>query len=228
MSRLTAVPAASTGGACGDRGRGARGARRGGGIAGCGREVVRLEGREGRPRRQHRASEAGYGVSAVWGRLPPGLSLSTPFADLTVIITGTPSTEGLYAFALEFSASGSTFAYPEVGLPTPVEMSAVALSNGTVGQGHDGRFFCGGGVAPETWSISGGALPPGLSVNATAGEISGTPTKAGIYAFTARLTDGTGTFPRQPRDHHHLGLTPADRSHRRPDRKPTLKHGGTT
>jgi hypothetical protein len=147
---------------------------------------------------------------------------------LTAIITGTPTTEGLYAFVLKFSASVSTFGYPQVGLPTPVEMSAVALGNGTVGQGHDGGFFFGGGVAPDTWSISGGALPPELSVNATTSEISGTPTKAGIYAFTAHLTDSTSTFPRQPRDHHHLGLTPADRSHGRPDRKPPRKHGGTT
>jgi large repetitive protein len=190
--------------------------------------VVHVEGREERQRRQHRASETGYGVSVVWGCLPPGLSLFTPFADLTVIIIGTPPTEGLYTFVLKFSTSGSTFGYPEVGLPTPVEMSAVAVGNGTVGQGGDGGFFFGGGVAPETWSISGGALPSGLSVNATTSEISGIPTKAGIYAFTARLTDSTSTFPRQPRDHHHLGLARADRSHRRPDRKPTLKHGGTT
>jgi large repetitive protein len=143
------------------------------------------------------------------------------------MITGTPTTEGLYAFVLKFSASGSTFGDPQVGLPTSVEMSAVAVGNGTVGQGGDGGFFFGGGVALDTWSISGGALPSGLSVNATTSEISGTPTKAGIDAFTARLTDSTSTFPRQPRDHRHLGLTRADRSHGRPDRKPTHKHGGT-
>lgn len=49
-----------------------------------------------------------------------------------------------------------------------------------------------GGVLPYTWSISAGALPTGLSVNA-AGHISGTPTVAGLFSFTLHLQDATGS-----------------------------------
>ena len=46
-----------------------------------------------------------------------------------------------------------------------------------------------GGTPPYTWSVSAGALPPGLSLSA-AGLISGAPTVTGSYSFTAQVTDG--------------------------------------
>jgi large repetitive protein len=39
---------------------------------------------------------------------------------------------------------------------------------------------------PKTWSISEGALPPGVVLGASDGVISGTPTTAGTYTFTVR------------------------------------------
>ncbi|MFN7220614.1 MAG: putative Ig domain-containing protein, partial [Burkholderiales bacterium] len=40
------------------------------------------------------------------------------------------------------------------------------------------------GTPAVTWSVAGGSLPPGLSLNATSGVISGTPSTAGTYVFT--------------------------------------------
>jgi hypothetical protein len=45
-----------------------------------------------------------------------------------------------------------------------------------------------GGVPPYTWSVSSGNLPPGL-VLSPAGSLSGTPTSAGAFSFTAQVTD---------------------------------------
>jgi type II secretory pathway pseudopilin PulG len=46
-----------------------------------------------------------------------------------------------------------------------------------------------GGAPPRTWSASG--LPPGLTMSSD-GLIAGTPTTAGTYSVTARVTDGFG------------------------------------
>ncbi|NUO77196.1 MAG: autotransporter domain-containing protein [Lysobacter sp.] len=48
-----------------------------------------------------------------------------------------------------------------------------------------------GGVAPYTFSVSAGALPPGLALSAT-GTLSGTPTAAGSYNFTVQATSSNG------------------------------------
>jgi sugar lactone lactonase YvrE len=46
-----------------------------------------------------------------------------------------------------------------------------------------------GGMAPYTWSISAGALPNGLALNASTGAITGTPATAGLYSFTVQAVD---------------------------------------
>jgi hypothetical protein len=48
-----------------------------------------------------------------------------------------------------------------------------------------------GGTTPYSWSISAGALPAGLTLAAASGTISGTPTTAGTFSFTAKVTDST-------------------------------------
>lgn len=46
-------------------------------------------------------------------------------------------------------------------------------------------------LAPLTWSIAFGSLPPGLILNSFLGTITGTPTTPGNYTFTILVTDAT-------------------------------------
>lgn len=55
------------------------------------------------------------------------------------------------------------------------------------------RLSAQGGVKPYSWAILSGGLPPGLILENAAGEISGLPSAAGSYSFTARVTDSVGT-----------------------------------
>jgi len=48
-----------------------------------------------------------------------------------------------------------------------------------------------GGTRPYNWSLTGGALPDGLSLDATSGLISGLPTNIGAATFTAQVSDGS-------------------------------------
>jgi len=63
---------------------------------------------------------------------------------------------------------------------------------GTVASAYTHTFTAGAGVPPYTFSISAGALPTGLSLNAATGVASGIPTVAGIFNFTVEVTDSLG------------------------------------
>ncbi|MFG1868743.1 Ig domain-containing protein [Micromonospora arborensis] len=48
------------------------------------------------------------------------------------------------------------------------------------------------GTAPYAWTVSAGTLPPGLTLAPASGLLAGTPTTAGSYSFTVRVTDASG------------------------------------
>ena len=50
-----------------------------------------------------------------------------------------------------------------------------------------------GGVDPKTYSITSGALPSGLTLNASTGEITGTPVASGTFNFTVQVQDSAST-----------------------------------
>ncbi|MFC7645284.1 Ig domain-containing protein [Streptosporangium lutulentum] len=39
------------------------------------------------------------------------------------------------------------------------------------------------------WSVTAGSLPPGLTLNTSTGQLSGTPTTGGTFSFTVRVVD---------------------------------------
>ncbi|MBN9461715.1 MAG: putative Ig domain-containing protein [Burkholderiales bacterium] len=75
--------------------------------------------------------------------------------------------------------------------PVSPTITTTALPAGTVGAAYS-QTLAASGDAPITWSIQAGALPAGLTLNASTGVISGTPTGSGSFAFTVRATNTAG------------------------------------
>ena len=136
-----------------------------------------------------------WSVSA--GTLPPGLTLD-PNAGT---ISGKPTVVGNSNFTIQVADSSSppttsTKALSiSVATLTPLLLSSQALPGGTVGTPYSQIVQASGGATPYVWTVPAGALPAGLLLSAS-GTLSGVPTAAGAYAFTAQLTDGAGATAR--------------------------------
>ncbi|MEG2803482.1 autotransporter domain-containing protein [Stenotrophomonas sp.] len=80
-----------------------------------------------------------------------------------------------------------------VGAPT-VALAPASVPGGVAGTAYQQALASSGGTAPYSYQLLG-TLPPGLSL-APNGEISGTPTTTGSFAFSVQTTDSsTGTGP---------------------------------
>ncbi len=75
-------------------------------------------------------------------------------------------------------------------------ISPATLSNGTLNTAYSQAITQTGLTGTLAWSVSAGALPTGLTLNATSGLLSGTPSVAGTFNFTVQVADGFCTNTR--------------------------------
>ena len=125
--------------------------------------------------------------------LPAGLSLDASSGA----ITGTPTTTG--PTSPTFKVVDSTVPNQQsttkqlsitIGPDATLQITTTSLPDGTTTTLYSQPVIATGGCSPLTWSIlSGGSLPPGLTLDQTTGLISGTPTATGLYNFTVEVSD---------------------------------------
>ncbi|MGF6418916.1 outer membrane autotransporter protein [Stenotrophomonas sp. AN71] len=131
----------------------------------------------------------GYTYSLATGTLPPGITLSS-----AGVVSGTPTTTGSYAFTVTatdgFSFTGSQTYTVAVNAPAIVFVQTT-LPGGQVAATYNQTLSAGGGSGSFTYSVTSGALPPGIALSG-AGALSGTPTAAGSFSFTVTATDTFG------------------------------------
>ncbi len=130
------------------------------------------------------------------GTLPPGLTLAA-----NGVISGTPTASGMHSFTVQANASPnndtkglSIFVVAPLELqaldgkkPPTTGLTARALLNAPLTTGVKAV----GGRGAYTFATTG-TLPPGLTLDAATGALTGAGSKAGTYRSTITVTDQTG------------------------------------
>ena len=110
--------------------------------------------------------------------------------------------------------AGIAAASPALAQSLPITLLCSPGSNGgtlvngvcvlpaaAAGQPYEAFLLTSNG-AVETFTITNGSLPPGLSMPATYGAagtiVGGTPTKQGTFTFTVKVTDSAGDQATEP------------------------------
>ena len=74
-----------------------------------------------------------------------------------------------------------------------VRLNASAAAHTQVDVAYTQLNIATGGVAPYTYSLFGGTLPAGTTLNTATGTVSGTPTTASPFHYTIQVTDSLST-----------------------------------
>ena len=83
-----------------------------------------------------------------------------------------------------------------VKLIAPPTITTQTLPGGAVGTPYNHQLHANGGGLIE-WEIISGALPDGLTLKQTTGEISGTPTAVGTATFTVKAENSVGSATKE-------------------------------
>ncbi|MEQ9495702.1 MAG: putative Ig domain-containing protein [Deltaproteobacteria bacterium] len=136
--------------------------------------------------------------SVTSGALPDGLSLAPQLGR--VEISGTPRARGLFTFEITVAdtrgGTGSVMLAIDVAHPLTIDQTS--LPGGVLDGAYSTRLTAsGGGSTLVTWSVTSGALPDGLAIVTTTGDIEGVPTALGTFAFevTAQAAGDTTSRP---------------------------------
>jgi hypothetical protein len=129
-----------------------------------------------------------YAWTVASGVLATGLSMNP-----AGMITGTPTDAGAVTFTARVSDSSTP---PQTAtkqfsatINSGLTFVSTSVPNGTMGVSYTTTLRAQGGTAPYAWAVVQGVLPPGLTLDSTAGSITGTPTSAGRSAVTIRVSD---------------------------------------
>jgi Putative Ig domain len=120
-----------------------------------------------------------YAWSVSAGSLPPGMALD----PASGIISGTPTAGGVFPFTITLTDATPVQATAALTINV-LGITTTSLPDAAIGTAYSQTLQAAGGVPPLTWALASGTLPAGLTLNASTGTISGTPTTSGSSTFT--------------------------------------------
>ena len=135
-----------------------------------------------------------YTWSITSGSLPTGVTLTASSG----LIAGTPTQSGTFPITVQVKDSSSPaqtasqgFSIVIAAAGAPVSITTSSLPSGTQNVGYSTTLAATGGKTPYTWSITSGSLPTGVTLTASSGLISGTPTQSGTFPITVQVKDSS-------------------------------------
>ena len=146
--------------------------------------------------------------NTTWGLAQVGLSSSVaPGGSVQLFIPITaPATPGTYNFQWQMNQSGVGY-FGDVSTNVAISVTAAGVNPlvitttsipfGTRSVPYSVQINVTGGVPAYLFSVSSGSLPPGVTLNANTGLLSGTPTQLGTFSFTVTVRDQAGTTASQ-------------------------------
>jgi hypothetical protein len=125
------------------------------------------------------------------GGLPPGITMSE-----SGLMSGTPTQAGSWHFYIDgaYTFGGVTRHSQrqfDLNVIQGLAIQQSSLPTMVVGTPFGVQFTASGG-GTQTWSVSSGTPPTGLTLS-TAGVLSGTPTTVGTFSFTVKVSDSSTT-----------------------------------
>jgi hypothetical protein len=140
-------------------------------------------------------TQSGGAAPITWsktGALPAGLSFNT----VTGALSGTPTQGGTFPITVTATdssgCSGTGSVYTLTIVCNSITVTNPVVNTGTVNVPFSQTFTQAGGVGTTTFSLASGTLPAGLTLNASTGVLSGTPTQTGAFPIVVRATDSNG------------------------------------
>jgi uncharacterized repeat protein (TIGR01451 family) len=131
--------------------------------------------------------DGSYTWAVTIGTLPSGLSLNGASGQIAGVPTG--STESFTVTATSGDGQSDDQAL-SIAVNPALNITTTSLSNGVSGSAYSGSVNATGGDGNNTWSVSSGALPNGMTLNASTGSLTGTPGSNGTFNFTVQLVSG--------------------------------------
>jgi uncharacterized protein (TIGR03437 family) len=129
-----------------------------------------------------------YTWTLTSGQIPDGLSISSKG-----VLSGTPRSGGAFSFTVQASDAKRRTVTQSFNLfiISGMEIVTTTLDSAKVGEPYRQSLRAAGGSPIYRWELVGGTLPPGLQLSVQ-GELSGTPTHAGVFNIELKATDEGG------------------------------------